>query len=162
MCKKNKMMKIQVPSCQFQVAKPPRKNVETGYVLLEIIIALGLFSAVAVSLVKALHMTSQTASLIQSEMKVERILQSALVDALSDPNLEEGETTVALTELTGDDTSFEKSQIETIIEPMELENEDGQLLQNMFRIEVIFHWETDEGWQEQRAETWRYSNLYKP
>ena len=129
---------------------------------MEIIIALGLFSAVAVSLVKALHMTSRTASLIQDEMKVDRILRSAMVDVLSRPNLEEGSETVDLTEITGDETSFENSQIETIIEPIELENEDGQLLQNMFRIEVIFHWQTDDGWQEQRAETWRYANLYKP
>jgi len=135
---------------------------QRGYVLLEIIIALGLFSAVAVSLVKALHMTSRTASLIQDEMKVDRILRSAMVDVLSRPNLEAGSETVDLTEITGDETSFENSQIETIIEPIELENEDGQLLQNMFRIEVIFHWQTDDGWQEQRAETWRYANLYKP
>jgi len=150
-------MKIQ--EARFKI---PDARLKSGYVLLEIIIALGLFSAVAVSLVKALHMTSQTASLIQSEMKIERILQSALLDALSNPNLEEGEQTVDLTEITGDDTSFENSQIETIIEPMELENEDGQLLQKMFRIEVVFHWQTDDGWQEQRAETWRYANLYKP
>ncbi len=153
--------KIQIQSAQRRFCKSSRK-VEAGYVLLEIIIALGLFSAVAVSLVKALHMTSQTASLIQSEMRVERILQSALLDALSNPNLEEGSTTVDLTEITGDDTSFEKTQVETIIEPLELENVDGQLLQKMFRIEVVVHWETDDGWQEQRAETWRYANLYKP
>ena len=61
-----------------------------GYVLLEIIIALGLFSAVAVSLVKALHMTSQTAGIIQDEMRIEQILRSAMTDALSDPFLEEG------------------------------------------------------------------------
>jgi type II secretory pathway pseudopilin PulG len=133
-----------------------------GYVLLEIIIALGLFSAVAVSLVKALHMTSRTATLIRDEMKVELILRSAMTEVLSRPDLEEGDETVDLTELTGDDSSFENSQVETIIEPLELENEEGQLLQKMFRIEVVFHWQTDDGWQEQRSETWRYANLYKP
>lgn len=142
-------------------SRTPRK-LRAGYVLLEIIIALGLFSAVAVSLVKALHMTSRTASLIQDELKIERILQSAMIDALSNPNLEEGRETVDLTDITGDEVSFFTGQIETIIEPMELENEDGQLLQNMFRIEVIFHWETEDGWQQQRAETWRYAMLYKP
>jgi hypothetical protein len=142
-------------------SRVPRK-LRAGYVLLEIIIALGLFSSVAVSLVKALHMTSRTASMIQDELRIDRILRSAMIDVLSTPNLEEGSETVDLTEITGDEVSFFSGQIETIIEPMELENEDGQLLQNMFRIEVIFHWETDDGWQEQSAETWRYANLYKP
>lgn len=138
------------------------RSLRGGYVLLEIIIALGLFSAVAVSLVKALHMTSQTASMIQDELKIDRILRSAMIDVLSNPNLEEGSETVDLTDITGDEVSFFTGQIETIIEPMELENEEGQLLQNMFRIEVIFHWETEDGWQQQSAETWRYANLYKP
>lgn len=134
-----------------------------GYVMMEIVIALGLFSAVAVSLVKALHMTSQTASTIRDEMRIERILSSAMTDALSNPNLEEGSETVDLTEITGDEKSFFTGQIETIVEPIELENEDGQLLQNMFRIEVIFYWRGEDGeWQEQSAETWRYANLYRP
>jgi len=142
-------------------SRVPRK-LRAGYVLLEIIIALGLFSSVAVSLVKALHMTSRTASMIQDELRIDRILRSAMIDVLSTPNLEEGSETVDLTDITGDEVSFFSGQIETIIEPMELENEDGQLLQNMFRIEVIFHWESDDGWQKQSAETWRDANLYKP
>jgi hypothetical protein len=99
--------------------------------------------------------------LIQEEMQIDRILRSAMTDALSSPTLEEGSETVDLTEITGDELSFYNGQIETVIEPLELENEDGQLLQNMFRIEVVFHWETEDGWQQQSAETWRYANLYK-
>jgi len=80
---------------------------------------------------------------------------------LSRPSLEEGSEAVDYTEITGDDQSFFNGEIETIIEPLELENEDGQLLQKMFRIEVVFHWQTEDGWQEQSAETWRYADLYK-
>ena len=134
----------------------------SGYVLLEILIALGLFAAVTASLTKALHMTGRTAMMIQDEIRVDRILRSAMTDALTNPNLEEGSETVDLTEITGDEESFFTGQIETIVEPIELENEDGQLLQNMFRIEVIFHWQADGEWQEQSAETWRYANLYQP
>ena len=106
--------------------------------MLEIIIALGLFSAVAVSLVKALHMTSQTAAIIQDEMRIEQILRSAMTEAVSDPFLKEGVQTVDINELTGDDQSFFPGKLETIVEPMELENEDGQLLQNMFMIRGDF------------------------
>lgn len=131
---------------------------------MEIVIALGLFATVSVSLVKALHMTRQTAELIQDEMRIERVLRSALTDVLSRPNLEEGKEIEDLVDLTGDSESYFPGQIETIVEPLdELENEDGQLLQNMFRIEVIFHWRGADGeWQQQSAETWRYANLYNP
>ncbi|MGJ8678327.1 MAG: hypothetical protein ACSHX0_12485 [Akkermansiaceae bacterium] len=133
-----------------------------GYVMVEIVIALGLFSAVAVSLVKALHMTSRTASLIQDEMMIEQILHSALTDALSNPFIEEGETSVDLTELTGDDDSYFSGQVETIIEPLELENEDGILLPEMLNVKVVFHYQIDNEWREQSAETWRYARLYVP
>jgi len=159
-------MKLPVTGYKLPVGKKLHgvsKKLRAGYVLMEIVIALGLFSAVAVSLVKALHMTSETAATIQDKMRIDRILRSAMTDALSNPNLEEssGEP-VDLTEITGDEESFFTGQIETIVESIELENEDGQLLQNMFRIEVIFHWQVDGVWQEQSAETWRYRNLYQP
>ena len=138
-------------------------NASRGFVLLEIIIALGLFAAVAVSLVKALHMTSQTAVMIQDGMRVDRVLRSAMTEALSNPYLKEGTQKVDISELTGDDTSFFSGELETIVEALELENEDGQLLQNMYRIEVIFYWRGSDGeWQEQGVETWRYGNLYRP
>ena len=139
-------------------AKPSR-----GFVLLEIVIALGLFAAVAVSLVKALHMTSQTAAMIQDGMRVDRVLRSAMTEALSNPYLKEGTQKVDIAELTGDDKSFFSGELETIVEALELENEDGQLLQNMYRVEVIFYWRSSDGeWQEQGAEPWRYGNLYRP
>jgi len=62
---------MKLSSSRFQVPSTVKRR-KTGYVLLEIVIALGLFSAVAVSLVKALHMTSRTAVLIQEEMQIER------------------------------------------------------------------------------------------
>lgn len=147
------------------VSLPPlgRSACRSGYVLLEIVIAMGLFAAVSVSLVKALSMTSRTASSIQDEMRIQRVLKSAMIDALSNPTLEEGETTVDLMDITGDGAEqlpFLRGDIETVIELMEMENEDGQLLQDMYRIRVTFYWFADGEWQQQTAETWRYANLY--
>lgn len=131
---------------------------------MEIVIALGLFATVSVSLVKALHMTSRTADTIRDQMRVEHVLRSALIDALSVPQLEEMDETVDLVEKTLDEESYFPGKIRTLVERMEnLENEDGQLLQNMFRIQVTFSWRGADGeWQEESAETWRYQNLYRP
>ncbi|MFK7912215.1 MAG: hypothetical protein AB8F34_16695 [Akkermansiaceae bacterium] len=143
--------------------KKIRSRMASGYVMMEIVIALGLFSAVAVALVEALSMTGETAKTIRDEMRIEQVLRSAMTDVLSRPNLEEGTETLDLIEITGDEESYFPGEIETIIEPMELENEDGQLLQNMFRIQVTFYWRGADGeWQQQSAETWRYANLYRP
>ena len=133
-----------------------------GYVLLEIVIAMGLFAAVSVSLVKALHVTSQTSILIQDDMRIQRVLRSALTDALSNPQLEESDQTVDLAEITGDDLPFLSGELQTLIEPLELENEEGQLLQNMFRIKVTLHWFADGEQKQASAETWRYADLYQP
>ncbi|MGB1937095.1 MAG: hypothetical protein ACPHVK_06355 [Akkermansiaceae bacterium] len=108
-------------------------------------------------------MTSNTASVIRDGMRIDRVLRSAMTEALSNPYLEEGAQKVKITDITGDDESFLPGEIETIVEPMELENEDGQVLQNMYRIEVVFYWRGSDGeWNEQRAETWRYGSLYRP
>ncbi len=133
--------------------------------LLEIVIAMGLFASVSVALVKALHMTSSAALVIQDEMRVQRILKSAMIDALSNPDIQEGEQMRDLMEITGDggdQLPFLRGELETIIEPMELENEEGQLLQNMFRIRVIFYWYANGEDRQQSIETWRYAPLYKP
>ena len=131
------------------------------YVFIEIVLAIGLFSAVAVSLVKALHQTSATANTIQQEIVIQQILQSAMIDALSNPQIEEGRTTVPITELTGDEESFFTAEIETIIEPLELENEEGAPLNEMYLVKVVFHWQEYDEWLEQSTETWRYGQLYQ-
>lgn len=155
-------MKLSVTGYQL----PVKKVLRTGYVLLEIVIAMGLFATVSVALVKALHMTSRTAATIQDEMRIQSVLKSAMIDALSRPNLEERDETVDLMEITGDGEQqlpFLRGDVQTVVEAMEeMENEDGQLLQNMYRIKVTFYWFADGAEQQQSAETWRYGNLYKP
>ena len=83
------------------------------------------------------------------------ILDSALEETISLPTLEEGKTT----------TQLEGSGVElvTTIEPIEdLQNEEGQPLQEMFRIQIVARWFDQDGWQERSAETWRYARMYQP
>ncbi|MGB0774352.1 MAG: PulJ/GspJ family protein [Akkermansiaceae bacterium] len=149
----------------LQSSQQAKHSTRRGYVLLEIIIAFGLFATVSVALVKALNMTGRTASTIRHEMQITQVLQSAMTDALSEPNLQEGEYIRDYAQdVTGDEESFFRGTIETIVTPMEeLENEDGQLLQNMFKINVTFYWTDETGEEQQQSvETWRYASLYRP
>jgi prepilin-type N-terminal cleavage/methylation domain-containing protein len=125
-----------------------------GFALLEVLLAVAVFSMAATGFVVALHKTGEVAAATQREMKITRVLESALHEALSLPTLEEGKTTLEL-----EDSGME---IDTLIEPIEIENQDGQLLQEMFRIEVTVFWIEDDEWQERSAETWRYGRLYQP
>jgi len=125
-----------------------------GFALLEVLLAVAVFSMAATGFVVALHKTGEVAAATQREVRITRALESALHEALSLPTLEEGKTTLEL-----EDSGME---IDTLIEPIEIENQDGQLLQEMFLIEVTVFWLEDDDWEERSAYTWRYARLYMP
>lgn len=60
-----------------------------GFVLLEIVIALGLFSLVAVSLTLALDQIAKTSKMARDESRVMRVLESVLAEVVHAPELEE-------------------------------------------------------------------------
>jgi hypothetical protein len=125
---------------------------------MEVLLALGVFGIAATGFAVALHRTAELASTAQRKLKMTRLLESALAEAMSYPVLEEGSTSVAV-----DEMSDEGLEITTTVELLpEMENEDGQLLQEMYRIEVVATWFANATQQEQSAETWRYSRLYQP
>jgi hypothetical protein len=119
------------------------------------VLALAVFGIAATGFAVALHRMAAVATLAQSEMKITRILDSALDETISLPVLEEGET-----ESTVGETGID---LKTTIEILdEMENEDGQLLQEMYRIEIQARWFANSEWQERTVETWRYGRMYQP
>jgi prepilin-type N-terminal cleavage/methylation domain-containing protein len=132
-------------------------TVRNGFLLLEMVLALAVFGIAATGFAVALHRMAAAAELAQNELRITRILDSALDETLSIPVLEEGETEVVIGE--------PGSEIEllTTIELLEdLENEDGQILQEMYRIEVRASWFENRVAQERLVETWRYGRMYQP
>jgi hypothetical protein len=91
----------------------------------------------------------------QSELRITRILESALDETLSLPVLEEGTVTNPV-----GDGDMEMITDIAILE--DLENEDGQPLQDMFLITVTARWFENGEWIERSAETWRYGRMYQP
>ncbi|MEK7949902.1 type IV pilus modification PilV family protein [Luteolibacter soli] len=129
-----------------------------GFLLMEVILAIGVFAIAVTGFTLALSRTADLAEQGRRELTITRLLQSSLAEAMSYPVLEEGKTSVAV-----DEMKEAGMEIETIVELLpEMENEDGQLLQEMYRIEVAAHWVENGVPQEQTAETWRYSRLYQP
>jgi hypothetical protein len=134
-----------------------RRNA-SGFLLLEALLAIGVFAIAVTGFTMALSRTADLADRAQRELEVTRLLQSALAEAMSYPVLEEGTTSVAVEEM-----KEQGMEIETTVELLpEMQNEDGQMLQEMYRIEVAARWYENAVPQEQLAETWRYSRLYQP
>jgi prepilin-type N-terminal cleavage/methylation domain-containing protein len=128
-----------------------------GFLLLEMILALAIFGMAATGFTVALNRMAKVAALSQAEMRVARMMDSALDETLSLPVLEEGETETEIGEA-GKEIKF----LTTVELLDELENQDGQLLQEMFRIEVRANWVANGERQERTAETWRYGRMYQP
>lgn len=126
-----------------------------GFLLFEVVLALAVFSAAATGLAVALHEMAKAANLAQSELRITRILDSALDETLSLPVLEEGSVTNPVC-----DSEIEMTTDIKILD--KLENEDGQLLQDMFLITVTARWFENGEWIERSAETWRYGRMYQP
>ncbi len=126
-----------------------------GFLLLEVVLALGVFGIACTGLAVAFHRMAEAASLAQNELRVTRILDSALTEQLSLPTQEIGVTQVAV-EGTG-------IELDIVIEPLEeLENQEGELLQAMFHIKITANWFDSGAWQSRSAETWRYNLMYQP
>jgi prepilin-type N-terminal cleavage/methylation domain-containing protein len=135
--------------------KHPVHSLKRGFLLLEMVLALAVFGIAATGFAVALRRMADVAALAQSELRIARVLDSALDEALSVPVLE-----VGVVESEAGETGIE---LVTTIELLEeLENEEGQLLQEMYSIEVEATWFENGQWQKRSADTWRYGRMYQP
>ena len=132
-----------------------RQRTRKGYLLLEVVLAMAIFSLAATGFTLALQKAADASDMAAREMQITRILASALDEALAVPVLEEGEAVMELDERQVD--------IQTVYERMEeMENQDGQLLQDMWRITVTAFYMQDGADMARSAVTWRYGRLYQP
>ncbi|MEY3394131.1 MAG: hypothetical protein RL346_367 [Verrucomicrobiota bacterium] len=123
--------------------------------LLEVVIALAIFAIACTGLTIAFHRMTEAATLSQSELRITRILDSAIAEQLSFPTLEEGTTQIPV-----DGTEIELDVVVTPIE--DLENQKGELLKEMYHIGITAKWFNGTEWQSRFAETWRYNLMYQP
>ena len=130
-------------------------RIQRGFFLLEVILALTVFAMAVTGFVVALRQMSLASMKAHDKLRVTRILQTAMNETLSLPVLEPGEMSYTVDE--GD------IEIHALIEPLEdLENEDGETLQEMFRIRITARWYEEGDWESRVAETWRYARMYQP
>ncbi len=133
----------------------PVHPVKRGFLLLEMVLALAVFGIAATGFAVALRQMADAAGLAQSELRITRVLDSALAETLSLPVLEEG--------VTNSSVGVTGIELDTTIKLLEeLENEEGQTLQEMYLIKIEAKWYSNGEWQQRSVETWRYGRMYQP
>lgn len=122
-----------------------------GFVLLEIVIALGLFSLVAVSLTQALDQIAKTSKIARDESRVMRVMESVLAQVAHRPELKEKAETFK--------SSADGVEATAEVKKIKLITQNKSELSHMFSIKVNA-WITDGGTGkvlERSMETYVYS-----
>lgn len=127
---------------------------KNGFMLMEVVLALFIFAIIATSFTKALSSLWRSTTFVKEELVITQIMDSALHEALYLQQLEEGSTEIYIEE--------RDVNVETLVVPLELENEEGTLLQQMWEVTVIARYEQDGIDEERSVRGWRYLPLYRP
>ena len=115
--------------------------------------AVSILSVIAVSLTVAIDKLGAVAMQSQREMAMMRNLETLLTWHLRDPNIEPRQET-------SPPDSF-GVVYESMVEELELYNQDDAVLPEMLRIQIRAVWQEPSGMQEQLVETYRYARLYR-
>jgi hypothetical protein len=124
-----------------------------GFILLEAILAVSILSVIAVSLTVAIDKLGAVAMESQREMAMLRNMETLLTWQLRDPNIEPRQNTSP--------PDAYGVVYESLVEELELYNQDDAALPEMLRIQIRAVWQEPSGMQEQFVETYRYARLYR-
>lgn len=125
-----------------------------AWLLMEVVIALAVFSAAVVSFVVALNQTAEVSLLAQSRSHVWRLLEGAVMEAMTEPELYENAYQYKLDELS--------MNISVTVTPLELQTQDSTELSDMWLIVVNADWIQDGEVHTEKVEVWRYGKMYQP
>ena len=131
-----------------------KRGRKSAMVIMEVLVALGVFGLAALGLIKALAVAAQTAVVSQLELRMILRLQSTLTEYSKIARIEEGKWQSDPDEL-GVWTETEVVLLEDIL------NSEGQPLNEMYRIRVTGYYDNFGQTGEMAAETLRYARLYQ-
>jgi prepilin-type N-terminal cleavage/methylation domain-containing protein len=132
-----------------------RIQAQKGMTLLEVVLALAVFSIAALALVGTLNQISEAAVETQILLEVEQSLESLIDEYGKMPQMRNLEEDIKA----GSDGVAYRVKVEQV---KDLKNQDGRFLQDMFRIEAIARWNDGSGVIEMKQETLRYAGAFLP
>lgn len=126
-----------------------------GMTLLEVLLALAVFSIAALALVGTLNQIAIVSSDSQRLLEIEQSLESLLDEYGKVPQIREMEEQIK----PGPDGVGYRILIQLV---KDLQNQEGRFLQNTYRIQVTARWEEAGSAIEMNAETYRYAGAFLP
>lgn len=126
-----------------------------GFTLMEVLLALAVFSIAALALVGTINQIATVSSDSQRLLEIEQTLESLIDEYGKMPQVRELEEQIK----PGADGVAYRVLIQQV---KDLQNKDGRFLQNTFRILVTARWDDGDGAVEMNAETYRYAGAFLP
>lgn len=121
--------------------------------LLEVVLALAVFSIAALALVGTLNQIAEAASESQILLEVEQNLESLIDEYGKMPQMRELEEEIK----PGSDGVAYRVKVEMV---KDLRNKDGRFLQDMYKITAIARWNDGGGVMELQADSMRYAVVF--
>lgn len=131
----------------------PQKS--SGMTLLEVVLALAVFSIAALALVGTMNQIAEAATESQTILEIEQTLESLIDEYGKIPQMRNLEEDIK----PGSDGVAYRVKVEQV---KDLRNQDGQFLQDMFRIQAFARWDDGGGVIELEADSLRYAGAFLP
>jgi type II secretory pathway pseudopilin PulG len=123
--------------------------------LLEVLLALAVFSVAAMALVGTLNAVAEAGIESRRMLEVDQALESLIDEYGKGPQIQELDEQIKA----GADGVSYRVVIQLV---RDLQNKDGRFLQNTFRIQAIARWNDGNGPMEVEANTLRYAGAFLP
>ena len=127
----------------------------SGMTLLEVVLALAVFSIAALALVGTLNKVAEVGVESQRLLEVEQQLESLVDEYSKAPQVTEMDEQIK----PGQDGVAYRVVVQLV---KDLKNQDGRFLQNTYRIQAFARWNEGGGPIELQAETLRYAGAFLP
>ena len=127
----------------------------SGMTLLEVVLALAVFSIAALALVGTLNKVAEVGVESQRLLEVEQQLESLVDEYSKAPQVTELDEQIK----PGADGVAYRVVVQLV---KDLKNQDGRFLQNTYRIQAFARWNEGGGPIELQAETLRYAGAFLP
>jgi prepilin-type N-terminal cleavage/methylation domain-containing protein len=127
----------------------------SGMTLLEVVLALAVFSIAALALVGTMNQIAEAATESQTILEIEQTLESLIDEYGKMPQMRNLEEDIK----PGSDGVAYRVKVEQV---KDLRNQDGQFLQDMFRVQAFARWDDGGGVIELEADSMRYAGAFLP
>ncbi len=132
-----------------------KHSTRRGMTLLEVVLALAVFSIAAMALIGTLNKIAEAGLDSQKLLEVEQTLESLIDEYGKAPQVRDLEEDIK----PGADGVAYRVVIEQV---KDMKNQEGRFLQDMFRVQDIARWNDGGGPTEITAETLRYAGAFLP